>query len=505
MIESLDRKVSLILSLGTDIDVTASDDVTSITSDELLPMSNPEQMTDANYELTPKLATYEAYGIPTALSAGMIVPPLQATSYPPETGMWSEDISDGDGYIDWTINIELSAEHTSGFTLYTEDVGITEGTVRFTDSNDTVETVAIVPRSNLAVAPGSHTYVSIEIHVTRIQNAYMHARITEIEFGDFLVIDEGRLAGETTFIEEIDVFQKGIPLSELDFELVNVLGEYDQDSPNSLFNQLAIGNPINLSYRVTEGGNKVTIPVARLVIGERGASGDRLKVAAYDNRWILTQNYTVWGIQQSESLGDTLEALFDTLNLGYIIDEAVYRLYPQSDHTFSDETTVLEDLIKVVQAYGLVIRPSRRGAIEVYTAWQTDEYGVMPVQNMYSWPQSAQMSKYNFIDVRYGIGTFDRYTIDLRADVATARSVLSVNNDLVVDQTMAVAVAARLAAQVYQTAVSVEWRGDPALDVSDDVGVHTRWTRDATAGTYRAVKREMTYDGSLKETTTFIQ
>lgn len=503
-IEAMDRKVSIIISLGTDLDETSSDDVTSITADSL-PLSNHGQIIDSNYELSGNFATYEAYGIPTALSAGMIVPPIDTVAYPPEVGLWSDDISDEDGYIDWTISIVLSQEHTSGFTIYTEEVGITEGTAVFTDANQQTETVALVPRSGLAVAPGVHTYQSIEIHVTRLQNPYQHARITEIEFGDFLVIDEDRLAGEVTFIDEIDILQKGLPLSELDLELVNVLGEYDKDAPHRLYGQLAIGNPINLSYRVTADGRRMTIPMARLVIGSRVASGDRLRVAAYDNRWFLSQNYLEWELDTTKSFGETLEDLFEAVGLAHVIAEPVYQTYPLANHAFNDSTTVLEDLSKVVQAYGLVIRPSRRGAMEVYMAWQTDQYGTVPVQNMYQYPQPAQMSEYNVVDVRYGVGTYDRYIVDLRSDVNKARSILSINNDLVIDQTMAVAVAARIASRIYTEVVSVDWRGDPALDMADDVGIYTRWTRESTAGTYKAVKREIRYDGALRETTTFVQ
>lgn len=506
-IEGDNRHISIYMSLGVDIDNTAADDVMSVTVDSL-PMSNPAQLTDANYELTKELATFESYGIPTAVSAGMIVPPIQAQEYPPETGIWSENISDASGAITFSMVIALSSQHTSALTIYTEGPNILVGSVTFsyTDNGETAsETVALTPHNGYAVASGSHTYDTVTVSVTEIDGAYSHLRIAEVEFGDSITLATNKLAGEVVYVDEIDTLGVGMPLAELDLELVNVLGDYDVDKPDTLYTQLAIGNPINLSYTIERDTFRRTIPMARLFIGAKRSNGDRLLVTAYDVRWNLGRSYHTWSLDPAVDLGTTLSALFVAHDLGYVIDESVSLIYPQGAYTFNDETTVLDDLQKVAQAYGLVIRPSRMGNIVVSTSWAGDSYGTIPVMNMYSWPGSNQFNKYNVIDIRYGSnGNYDRYIQDF-SETGTVKNILSINNDLILTQQMAIDVYTRVRAQIYSSAQDVDWRGDPAMDLGDMVGVHTRWTQGSTAQTYKATKRELRYDGALREVTTFIR
>lgn len=512
-IEAMDRDIQINMTVGADIDVTAPDDVTDITADSL-PMSNHSQIIDYNFEMTQEMATYEAYGIPTALSAGMLVPPLTATQYPPEIGIWSDVISDADGNIDWSMELELSEAHTSALTIYTTVADIAEGTATFyhtyidEDTQQEVtdsETVPLTPHAVYAVASGSYTYDRIVIHITRINQAFRHIRIVEIEFGDSITIEGDTLVGEVTFIDEIDVLQQGIPLAELDMELINIGGEYDEDRPGTYASRMKIGNPLMLSYIVKDGPRRTTIPMARMYIGSKFGSNDRLGVTAFDIRWKLTQTYHEWALDINEDLGTTITALFMALEVPYEIDPALFDMHPLGNYQFTDSTTVFEDLIKLAQAYGILFLPTRGGAIRALSSWPSDDYGLVPPENMMTYMAQSQMSRYNFIDVRYGTGsTFSRYTRDLRTDPNTGKIIITVNNDLIVDQSQAVAVASRIEANLYTQAQSFNWRGDPSLDLSDRMQIHTRWTRESTAGTYRAVKRELTYDGGLTETTTVI-
>lgn len=501
-IEADNRSINVFMALGIDIDSTAADDITDITVDAL-PMSNPAQLTDANYELTRELATYEGYGIPTAASAGMIVPPIQAQDYPPETGVWSEGISGEDGSIDFEMTIALSAVHTSALTIYTDGPDILAGSVTFMVGN-AGETVPLTPRSGSAVATGAHDYDTLVISVTRISQPYRHLRVAEVEFGDSVTIATDKIGGEITFVDEVDTLQVGMPLAELDFELINVLGDYDIDKPGTLYDRLAIGNPLSLAFTVN-GSYRRTVPMARLYVGQKNSVGDRLAVAAYDVRWNLGRSYHEWGIDPGTDLGTTLTALFQYHRLGYVIDPAVEEMYPESAYTFGDDTTVLDDLQKLAQAYGLVIRPSRGGNVVVTAAWGSDAYGTIPVRNMYEWPKSNQFNRYNVIDVRYGTaGGYQRYIQDF-SQPGEVKNILSVNNDLVVTEQMAVGVCSRIRAQIYDSAFDAEWRGDPAMDLTDMVGVHTRWTQEGTAQTFRATKREIRYDGAYRETTTIVR
>ena len=493
------RVETIVMSLGLYIDNTTADDLSDVDGSSL-PMSNDFQLVDSRYDLDDNLATYEADGIPTAINAGMIVPPLESDSRV-NTGWWSSALSDADGNISFSAEVTFSASHTSALTIYTAGPNILAGTVVFSD-NGTEEEVELDCHQGYAVASGNFTYDSFTINITEIDAPYKHIRITEFEFGDSVTISPAKLANEITFIDEIDPLQQGMPLRELDFDLINVNGDYDEDNPNGRYDRLAIGNPITLSYVIMSSARQYTIPMGRFILAEKGTNGNCMSVVAYDTRWFLAQMYNPWNLSTGEDLGTTLNRLLDSVEVAHQIDASVYSVYPTINATFTNETSLLDDLQIVAQAYGLTILPSRAGTVLINTDFPSDDYGNVPPNIQFSWPESSQATRYNYIDIAYGTG--QHYTRDLRTSENTARVVLSVNNPLITTENDAETVCNRIVSRIFSKVVKVKWASDPALDLYDEVGVFSRWTLNQTPAVYRPVKREITFNGMLKEETTFI-
>jgi len=504
-----DRSETIVMSLGIFIDNTSADDMVSAEG-LALPMSNGEFLIDSRYDLDNELATFEANGIPTAESNKIIVPPIEPSTTV-NTGWWSAAISDEDGDIDFTMQVTFEdgngnpAVHTSALTVYTDGPDVLEAEVIF--SKNGVQT-SVTPTYHYGyfVASGAYEYDSITIRITKLDAPYRHIRLTELEFGDSITISPTKLTNRIVYIDEIDPLQQGLPMRELDFDLINVNGDYDEDNPNTHFDRLAIGNPITLSYTLCGSADqnyaKYTVPMGRFVLAERGTKDGCLSVTAYDTRWYLGQMCNAWSISTSEDLGTTLDRLLTALEIGHVIEEDVYLVYPTVNHSFDTGTTVLDDVQRVAQAYGLTIIPNRVGTIVVGTDYSDDEYGTIPPNIQFSWPESSQMNRYNFIDIMYGSG---HYTRDLRSDVNAARVVLSVNNSLIGTEANAITVCNRVAGRLYSKAVKVEWAGDPAIDLGDSAGVYSMWSLNGTAEVYKTIKRQITFDGMLTEETTFIK
>ena len=497
------RGENVYMSMGFFIDNTAADDVSSIAGEDSLPMSNNTQLTNARYSVIPGLAVYEADGIPTELSAGMVVPPLTANTSM-ETGIWSEGISDGEGNIDWSFTISLSSVHVSGLSVYTSGPRILEGYAEFSNNGQTVSE-ELLPLAECAVASDNFTYDSITVHITKIDSPYSHVRIAEIEFGNSVTIGVDELANRVTFIDEMDPLQIGMPLQELDFDLINISGDYDEDKPGSLFSRLAIGNPINLSYTLGKEGVQMTVPMGRFMIGEKNSKNDCVSVVAYDVRWKLSQMFNPWSIDTSVSLGTSLHDLITGLDLDCDVDQAVYSIYPLTSYQFTNDTSVLSDIHLVAQAYGLRIMPDRNGVIRIMTDIPSDDYGTLPIQNQITWAEASQTSRYNYIDIGYNNNT-QHYSLDLRVSPNVARMPISIYNKLISTEAQAIAVANRIASHLYTKSVKVKWLADPAMDLYDTVKVYSQWTAEGeTPPTFRPIKREITYDGILIDETTFIQ
>ena len=502
LVQDNDRRETVAMTLGVFIDSTSADDMGGVAG-SALPFSNGAQLVDSRYDLDTEMATYEGDGIPTAIGSGVVVPPLEATSSI-NTGWWSSAISEADGSISFEMSVAFSdgepVVHRSALTVYTDGPDVLEAAVVFT-KDGVSETVVPTYHWGYFVASGNHDYDAITVRITKLDAPYRHIRLTELEFGDSVSISTARITNEITFIDEVDPIQQGMPMRELDFDLINVRGEYDEDNPNSRFDRLAIGNPIQISMVIVGDDAQYTVPMGRFVLAERQAHDSVLTITAYDTRWYMTRMYNAWSISTAEDLGTTLDRLLTALEVAHTIEDSVYEVYPSSDYAFDTETNVLDDIQRVAQAYGLTFIPNRVGTLIVDTDFPSGEYGVVPPKMQFTWPESSQLNRYNVIDVVYGS---DRYTRDLRSDLNTARTVLTVSNPLIRTQAHAMAVCNRIVAHLYSKAVRVEWTSDPAMDLGDTVSVNSAWTLGGVPPTYKAVKREIRFNGMFVETTTLI-
>ena len=499
------RTIDIFLSVGLGMDTTAADDLESV-GGSFLPMSNTDQVIDAVYYLTSEMATFEGDGIKTSSSAGMLAPPITAVAYPPEVGIWSEDISDASGAISFSFSLTLSQAHTSAIQIYTEGPAVLEASATFTLEDGSTVTKACTCMGTYFNVPDSLTYTSISITVTKLDAPYRHVRVVEVEFGASRAFSNSEIGGEVSIIREIDPTEQTMPMDELDVSVLNVTGELDPDNPSSRLEELHIGQSFVLSFTVTsDAGKKYTIPCGRYWIGERDASDTRLELTAFDARYRLSTIYAAWSISTSKSLGQTLEELLSDYMVPHIVDEDLYEMMPDTSYTFDDSTPISDDLLQVMQAYAIYCIPDRQGSIKVTATWPGDTYGSVPVGTIYSWPSPKQQQAYNYISIGYTVTSGDVSTIyyvetDLRTDQTEGKNILQIgNNPLITTSTRATALMTRIISRLYTEEVEAEWRGDPAMDLGDTVSIPGRWTQSEPRS-YGITYMEEVYDGGFRVT-----
>lgn len=493
--------IEAFVSVGENIDATAADDISGVTGG-LLPMSNTDQIADAIYTLEPGLATFEGDGIPTSLSAGMVAPPVETTDYPPETSLWSDVISGADGSISWTFAISFSRQHTSALRLYTSGPSITSGSVLFTAADGTTATEALECSDAYAQVAAAHDYQTVAVTVTGISEPYCHVRIAEVEFGASRALSIADLTGEIVAIDELDPTEKTLPMRELDFTIINIDGTYDIDNPDGMLAKYAVGLPVELSFTVYSDTARWTVPCGRYWIGERSATDSAVDIAAFDGRWFLSQSSATWGLSASVSLGAAIEALLQDLSIPHFIEDDLYDVYPDGEHTFDGETDCLNDLLMIEQAYGIYCLPQRDGTVLVTRTWPAGEAPTVPTSRMLSWPRPKQTDAYNFVSVTWCLtqNSTDSVTMDLRTDPGEVKNTLQIiANRLITSQERATAVLNRIAARVTSQEVELESLGDPAMDTGDSLPIIGRWTQDAPT-TYRVRSIEQIWDGMYKQT-----
>lgn len=497
-----DRTIDVYLSIGTGVDNTAADDLATVAG-AFLPMSNTAQVTDAVYYLTQELATFEGYGIKTSKSAGMIAPPLEAVHYPPESGIWSEGISDAQGAISFTFTLTLSQAHTSALRIYTGGPAVLQASAAYTNG-DTTTTKAFRCTSGYIEIADVMTYTAIAVTIAKLDAPYRHVRIVEVEFGASVTLSNTEVGGEITVIRELDPTEQSAPMHEVDLSVLNVSGDFDPDNPDTRLGELRIGNLLGLSFTVnTSAGKRYTIPCGRYRIGERSSSDTRLDITAFDARWVLSTLYVAWTMPAGQSIGKTLDDLLTSYSVPHIVDTALYELMPDGEYAFGDDTTIADDLLRIQQAYAIYFLPDRQGSISITQTWPADAYGTIPAATIYSWPSAEQTDEYNFVQIGYVVqenGVSKTYYVeqDLRTDPTEGKTVLQITgNPLITTQARAAALKDRLVARLYAEEVETEWRGDPAMDLGDAVQIPGRWTQDEPR-TYRTTYIEETYDGTYR-------
>ena len=492
-----EKKVVPFISLGVGIDHTAADDVTSIEGD-FLPMSNVAQVIDANYVMTPGLTTFEGDGVPTASSRMMVVPPIRAVSYPPEAGLWSDVISDASGNIEWTLDVKLSQADTAASSIYTDTIHILEGRLTYYLNNEIVRDATIQATSETFQDTVITTYDRIVFTSIRIDQPFHHIRIVEVEFGASLTLSSSVLGESLSYLSEYDPLGISCPISELDFSLLNVEGEYDPDNPNTLLSKVDKWFPLILSFTVYEESGQVTVPMGRLYITERKGTDTLLKITAQDARAILQSTYTPISLETTESIGLMYETLLTELGIPYIIEDGAYRVMPDADVTMDDQDRdLLTQSLYIQQYYGVRLIPGRDGFLHVTVDAVGETTPAITADLVISYPTPSEAKTYNFISVSYKTGeTTATYTLDLRTDSTVAKSAVSISNPLVRDVTNAERLARALQASLYAQEYSAETIGDASIDAGDTVPIEGRWTQ-GNPDSYRSTSIEWKWDGSF--------
>lgn len=489
-----DRRVSIQISVGTGYDPTASDDVSNITSDERLPMSNIAQILDVGYTITSGLATFEGDGIPTSLSAGMVAPPLLTQDRPPDVGIWSSSISGADSSMNWSFTIMLSSSHTSALTIRSYDTEIRTAYVSYSLGGATVRAVTLESNGDSLVDVQETTFDSVTVTVLKLSGPYLHARIAEVEFGAVKTIPQ-TLIGETAgLVREIDPLLTTIPIDEFDFSLVNVDGDFDADNPDNMLGLVELRSPVILTIVTETDSWRTSVPMGRYYITSRKGAGTELRVTAQDARAILQSTIQPVSLSSTEAIGETIRKILEGLDIPYVIESSSMSVYPKDIVIEDKEYDILTQLCYIRQMYGIVVVPERDGLIHVRAERDASTAPDLDAVHLIDFPVQDSTQSYNGVTVFYGQGL--SVTLDLRASNTDAKSFLSINNPLISSEEEAYALADRMKDRIFTQVYRAEAIGDPTPDPGDLMAIAGRWTQNNPVE-YMVVGIEMDYGGDL--------
>lgn len=479
------------VAVGVGIDPTASDDVTGVATLSL-PMSNPTQIFDAKYFLVEGLATYEADGIPTSVSAGMIAPPEEPMDEL-NTSIWSKGISDANGDISFTATISLSKAHTSALTLYFDAHEVT-GTATFKSRATTVATVPFSTTGYRFQDSTVRTFDSLVIAVSHIDAPYCHVRLVEVEFGASRTFGEDEITGNISLIRQIDPYQASMPVDELDFELINIEGDYDIDNPNTRIGEIALGTPVYLSFTTVEDGVQTTVRQGKYYICAHDGGEDSLKITAQDNRSIMQDLYPSLTLSTSRPIAESISDVFTAYNVPHTIDEDVADIYPNANYAFDDSYSLLDSVLYILQKWDVYCKPDLDGLMHI-TSYLGSVPTNPPITSEYltEYPYISKNVAYNYVRIKHDTGYYDK---DLRDNPQNPMLILNINNPLINTEAEARTLADKVASYVLANSEQVELSaiGIPSLDLRGNTAIEGRWTTRE----YAVSSIELTFDGGLE-------
>lgn len=483
-------QVKPFVAVGVGIDPTAADDVSGVSA-PTLPMSNISQIFDAKYFLAEGLATYEGDGIPTSINAGMIAPPENALDEL-NTSIWSKGISDENGSISFSVSISLSRAHTSALTLYFDAHEVT-GIATFKNGNTTVESVPFTTSGYRFQESTIRTFDNLILSISHIDAPYRHVRLVEVEFGASRTFGEDEITGNISLIRQIDPYLTSIPVDELDFELINIEGDYDIDNPDTRIGEIALGTPVYLSFSIVEDGVQTTVRQGGYYICAHDGGENSLKVTAQDSRAILQDLYPAMTLSTSRPISESISDVFTTCGIPHIIDEVVMGITPDINYTFDDTYSLLDILLYILQKWDIYCMPDMDGMMHITSYTQTIPINP-PITSDYlmDYPYISKNTSYNYVRVKYDKGHYDR---DLRDSLQKPMLILNVNNPLIINESEAQALADRIAGYVLANAEQIELSaiGIPSLDLRGNTAIEGRWTTKD----YAITNIETTFNGGL--------
>lgn len=478
------------VAVGVGIDPTAADDVTNVSA-STLPLSNPRQLFDAKYFMAEGLATYEGDGIPTSISAGMVAPP-EGPLDELNTAIWSKGLSDANGDISFSVGVVLSAPHTSAFSLYF-DGQEAQGQVTFSKAGAGVGSVSFATTDGRWADSTVRTFDAATIAVTHISRPYHHVRLVEVEFGASRTFGEDEITGTIGLIRQVDPYMASMPVDELDFELINIEGDYDMDNPNTRIGEIALGTPVYLSLTTIENGVQTTTRMGKYYICAHDGGDDNLRITAQDNRSIMQDLYPRLALSTTRPIAESISDVFASYNVPHTVDEDVAGIYPNANYTYDDGYSLLECLLHILQKWDIYCVPDVDGLMHI-TRYGTEVEANPAITSEFlmKFPYISKNVSYNYVRIKHDTGYYDK---DLRDDPQKPMLILNIDNPLINTEAEAVTLAERVAGYVLANAEQVELYsiGMPELRLRGKTVIEGRWANRE----YSVSSIDMTFNGGL--------
>jgi hypothetical protein len=489
-------------------DVTAySDTITITTNGESGSISNKDQIKNRERVRTSNFVTCETNR--TKLDGSFSF--ADDTTNSGELGFVSNVVCGVDGVFATppTVTVEFGATHSSiGLTVTFDELNneyaVDYDLATYDSAGTLIKTVSVVGNTDVSdeAFGQADNYKKIVLTIKKWSVGDRRARVSELEFGLVKVYSDNSLI-RMNLVEDLDLTSAKLPSAEFSFEVDNLDRAFNILNPTGFYSYLQQRQKVYVSLGLNLDDIRTEfIPLGSYFLSE-WISNEGSITASFKARTALDlmSSYSYENLTAvTKSLTQFAKDIFAVCGItDYVIDTSLDTINTNSLVKNKDCKTIMQMIALAGECNVFVGRDSKIYIKPVKTIGTTVDS--VNFDNSYNEPQVTLEKIVKKVDVTYWT---DLATSGISSTTATGvdegETLELKENTLINDSTRALAVANWLLAQKNdrRTKHTTNWRGNPALELSDPVSVENSYGANKTA---LVTKINLSYEGYLKAQT----
>ncbi len=483
-------------------DVTARGDVNDISVTQQAVISNEQQLINQKREQSINIATWERNRFKLDGSFSFADNDMENNG---ELGFVSDILCDEEGIFSQnpTLIFTFNDAHSSmGITVTFDTINdeyATEFIINaYGDSNNLILSKHVEDNNSSQVATTGqfHLYRKIEIIILKWCKGYRRCRVVEVDFGIVKVYTDNHLI-KMDLVEDMDIITKTLPAGEFKFTVENSKKDFNILNPDGFHKFLQERQQVIPEIGVVTGPSTEYIELGKYYLMD-WTSDEGSLTATFTARNIIdimsSYDYENLVPKSNYSLYQMAVDIFNICGVtNYEIDPALQNISTNGLVKKNNCRNILQ-LIAIAGMCNVYVTREDNLIIKQSPLALGDPVDIIDMDNMYKEPKIELDKIVKSVEVAYynDINTKQLITIN-NTDKGEA---LKVDNTLINTLEQATNVANWIFRQLnYRAKYSVNWRGNPAHELSDIVTIEDAYNqnRDAIIS-----KIELTYQGYLE-------
>lgn len=489
-------------------DVTASGDVTSITTTSESAISNKAQLVNKKRDTSYNLATGETdrFKLDGTFSFADSVAANNG-----ELGFCGNALCAADGTFTpyETLTFVFGSTHSSlgisiTFDRFNDEYATDFNVTAYDSTNAVITSVDVTGNTSALSTPVGQllNYKKIVITIKKWNKGDRRARVLEVDFGVVQVYTDSNLVS-MSLIEEMDIMTGALPSAEFTFTVDNSSREFNILNPTGFYKYLQQRQQVIAEIGVDIGNGVIQyVPLGNYLLWEWKSDEGSL-TATFTTRTNLDLMasfvYENLVVKSSYSLYQMAVDLFAVCGItNYSIDTALQSILTNG-LVKKDNCKNLLQMVAIAGRANIYITRDNLITLKVLPALTGPAADDLTLDNMYQEAQIELDKVVKQVNVTYWTNLSTSAIVTVNSTATIGDTLKLENNTLINSSAQATSVANWILNQKnYRAIYKANWRGNPAHELADVVRIETSYGQNLGAF---ITKNEISYAGYLQSRT----